>query len=206
MNFKVSVSIMIVLCVLLIITTAIITAVYFGRNETSTNTGIESGFRYSNYEPLPSDFCAYKSDTNEFDINNVSLTFYYGGIFSPNIEHEQKNGRNIPEFDVHLYNVENKTICITTHIDENFISEKYRCSFMTEKEKTDFVEISFSYSEKITIPNELFSENQGEICFSITGLNINEINPEEKILTCIYIGYKVVGEKVVLSSLIENKS
>jgi hypothetical protein len=27
-------------------------------------TGIESGFQYSNSAPLPSEFCAYKSDTN----------------------------------------------------------------------------------------------------------------------------------------------
>ncbi|MGN1104949.1 MAG: hypothetical protein ACI4QI_08780, partial [Candidatus Coproplasma sp.] len=64
----------------------------------SDGAGIECGFEYSVSAPLPSEFCAYKSQTNEFDIDNVSLTFFYGGVFSSDINQELENGRNIPEF------------------------------------------------------------------------------------------------------------
>ena len=161
------------------------------------DTGIESGFQYSKSGPLPSEFCAYKSDTNEFDMDSVSLTFFYGGVFSSDINQELEYGRNIPEFDVYFGNANNEPIYVIAHSNENFISEKYRCDIITDESQS--VKISFSYSEKITIPKSLFSEEQGVIRFCISGMDVNEFSPVRRIITCIYINYDVIDEKVILS-------
>ena len=49
------------------------------------DNGIESGFSISNSEPSPMITCAVKSEKNAFDINDVTLTFYYGGDFPENL-------------------------------------------------------------------------------------------------------------------------
>jgi hypothetical protein len=197
-------------CVLLAVS---LTAVFVGQDKNvqtqtpscvippiSETVGIEAGFQYSSNEPLPSEFCAYKSDTNEFDIDNVSLTFFYGGVFSSDINQELEDGRNIPEFDIYFGDANNEPIYTIAHINENFISEKYRCDIIDIiTDESQSVKISFNYSEDIKIPKSLFSEEQGVISFCISGVNVNEVSPENRIITALYINYEVTDEKVILS-------
>ncbi|MGN1103687.1 MAG: hypothetical protein ACI4QI_02310, partial [Candidatus Coproplasma sp.] len=117
--------------------------------------------------------------------------------FSSDINQELENGRNIPEFDVYFGNADNQPVYAIKHCNENFISEKYRCDIITDENQS--VKISYNYSEEITIPKSLFCEEQGVIRFCISGININETDPELRLLTCIYINYDVTDEKVVLS-------
>lgn len=161
-------------------------------------TELEYGFYYSNNAPLPSDFCAYKSDTNEFEMDNVSLTFFYGGLFASDINQELENVRNIPEFDVYFGDADNEPVYTIAHSNENYVSEKYRCDIITDE--SQLVKIGFTHSEVITIPKSLFSEEQGVIRFCIRGVNVNEIAPELRLISCIYINYDVTkDEKVILS-------
>lgn len=184
-------------CVLLAVLSASIIIPNIGKKPPIDNTGIEYGFQYSNGAPLPSEFCAYKSDTNEFDIDNVSLTFFYGAVFSSDINHEHEYGRNIPEFDIYFGDANGEPIYEIEHRNENFISEKYRCEII--RDKNNSVKISFNYSEKINIPKSLFSEKQGVIRFCIRGINVNEFNPIPQIITGKYINYDIINEKVILS-------
>lgn len=44
--------------------------------------GIKWGFENNkSSDELPPDYCAYKSENTEFTINDVTLTFSYGGLF-----------------------------------------------------------------------------------------------------------------------------
>lgn len=167
------------------------------QSSSSDDKSIKSGFQYSNGAPLPSDFCAYSSDTNKFDIDNVSLTFFYGGWFSPDINFELENGINIPEFDVYFGDSDHEPIYTIAHKNENYVSEKYRCRITSDE--SHLVIINFNYSEKITIPRSLFSEDQGVIRFCISGTDVNAENPKYHIISLIYINYDVANEIVVLS-------
>ena len=101
-----------------------------GNGETDTSVGavLESGFKPSSSgEPSPpEDFCAYKSDTNEFDIDNVTLDFFFGGHYPSGVEFELTHGRNYPAFDLYFIDEDDNKFFIK-HIEENFVSEKYSC-------------------------------------------------------------------------------
>lgn len=165
---------------------------------------LEWGFEYSAHEPIPDAFCAYQSGINEFDLNNVVVNFCYGGLFSPDINHELENGRNIPEFDVYFGDSYYKPLYLVRHSTENFVSEKYRCTVGSSE---GVVLIGYSYSERIIIPQELFVKQQGVISFCIGGVNVNEYDPEYdpelvpeyKVIACILMNYDIKDGKVVLS-------
>lgn len=160
---------------------------------------LEWGFEYSDNEVLPDAFCAYQSGINEFDLNNVVVNFWYGGLFNPDINNELENVRNIPEFDVYFGDSYYKPLYLIRHSTENFVSEKYRCTLGTSE---GVVSIGYRYSERITIPQELFTKQQGVISFCIGGIDLNvhpDLVPEYKVITCVLINYDIKDGKVVLS-------
>ena len=167
-----------------------------------TDTKLESGFVLPGAgcgAPLPQFFCAYKSETNEFDIDNVTLEFYYGGLFSKDINHEHENASNCPEFDIYFTDADG-TKYFVKHVEENFVSEKYRCE-LTADENNCITSITFNYSETITVPKELFDRQYGEIYFQIYSTNINDIYPEQKNIAGIVLFYeKIEDGKVILFS------
>ena len=69
----------------------------------NTDVALEVGFTPSG-APLPSTFGAYKSATNKFDINAVTLEFYFGGMYSTEIEYELTHGLNYPKFELWFEN------------------------------------------------------------------------------------------------------
>ena len=167
-------------------------------NGDNPSVGLEDGFQSSYGDDALPYFCAYRSDKTVFDIDAVTLDFYYGGSYYSNLEHYLETVANIPSFDVYLSNRKHVSILVK-HVEENFVSEKYRCKLIYD-ENWNFIEKQFNYSETITIPKEIFTEESGVICFSISGANVRETEPQIRSLTWIDIQYEVMDDKVVLSS------
>lgn len=161
-------------------------------------TRLEWGFKYGDGDEISSDSCAYRSESNTFDIENVTLTFYFGGAFSPDINLELESGRNIPTFDIYFGDSNHEPIYTIRHSTDNYVSEEYRVSWIFD-ENYNITEFVYNHSESITIPQDLFSEDQGVIRFCIGGIDINEIEHEYKTIACAYINYDVVDGKVILS-------
>ncbi|MCH5162383.1 MAG: hypothetical protein J1G38_02705 [Clostridiales bacterium] len=165
-------------------------------------TGLEWGFVVSS-DDLPSEWCAYKSDTDTFDIYDVTLEFYFGTIMprdvtDEHIDNELENGSNIPEFDIYFGNSHEEPLYTVRHSTENFISKEYSCYIEDYYSKE--TKIVYNHSERITIPQELFTSRQGVISFCIAGVNINEYEPKYKVFTRVLLNYDIVNGKVVLSA------
>ena len=173
-----------------------------GNGETDTNVGavLESGFKRSDDAcEIPLFLCAYRSDKTEFDIDDVTLDFYYGGWYSDlGIDYDLQQ-HNFPMFDIYFTNDAHDR-CFVKRVEENLVSEKYRCKFIDD-DNSDATEIIFNHSESITIPREIFTENEGLIYFAIFSQNANYTDSEVERIAGIGIRYKVIGERVVLSNL-----
>ena len=169
--------------------------------------GLESGFSASDGEMQPKYRCAYKSDTNIFSMDNVTLEFYYGGVFTAYLENEKENASNYPIFELYFVNDEEDKILART-VEENLISEKYRCT----PKKNIFGNVigwNFNHSEVLTIPKELFTKNSGKVFFVIYAENVNAYNeyvdeyagmgPKIDFVTGKNIYYKIDGDNVILS-------
>ncbi len=161
---------------------------------------IEYGLHFDSplSEELPSDHCAYQADTNEFCIDNVSLTFYYGWAYDANCP----DGRDIPEAELYFYNETQPTVTYPIRNINDYISEGYRC-YRVYDDYHRVTKIRFEHSESITIPQEVFTGETGLIYFAVKGEDIN--NRDNRIeeykghITSCCIYYHKNGNKVVLS-------
>lgn len=157
---------------------------------------LESGF-YAYYDCVGSTafHCAYKSDKTEFDIDNVTLDFYYGVeyLFT---EEDERETIDIPSFDLYLSNGKSPKISIK-HVEENLISEKYRCHIAWDEDS----KITYNHCETVTIPRELFVEESECLYFSVYGTNVREFYPEYRSVIGAHLHYKIVGERVILAAM-----
>ena len=173
--------------------------------EENVNKGLEVGFIVnSGSDPSPSDFCAYRSNVSEFDINDVTLEFFYGGIFSESIEHERSHSRNIGKAKLYFHNPALGKFYIQNHLsyenlyfikegEEDYTSEAHRWKGNLYKE---------GEGETITIPKELFVGEKGLIAFIVFGKDENHRdypNNEYEYVSGKNIYYKVNGDSVMLS-------
>ena len=170
-----------------------------GETDTSVGAVLESGFKKSDAEcETPLFHCAYRSDKTEFDIDDVTLDFYYGGWFSNlGIDYDLRQ-HNFPTFEIYFTNDANDK-CFVKRVEENLVSEKYRCKFIYDDNR-NATEIIFNHSESITVPREIFTENEGVIFFTIYSQNVNYTNSSVEFITGKAIFYKVIEGKVILSS------
>ena len=170
------------------------------KEETNINSGLESGFNLSeSARPAGiSNHSAYKSEKMEFDIDNVTLEFFFGGHYASGIDLELECGRNYPEFDIYFLNDNGDKVHIK-HVEENLVSEKYRCYYVYG-EGWHVDEVKYNHSELFTIPKELFTKEKGRVFFEIYGINPNDPKLEYRGITGVGIYYKLTGDKVILSS------
>ena len=163
------------------------------------NRGLEAGFYYTSIgnddAPYPMFRCAYKSDKTEFDINDVSLMFYYGGLYSLYLQEEERSGISYPVYELYFSNnwADLKKIFIK-QVEDELISEKYR---FTTKKFFCYNFCEFNYSVELTIPKELFENEEGVIWFSIYSRNIHN---DDEIFETIDVYYKKDGDKIILST------
>ena len=151
------------------------------------NKGLEGGFNRKGL--LPSFLSAYRSDKREFDIDDVTLTFYYGG----------SNGIEYPSFKLYFEN-ENGDIHlikeVNNHDPENYIVKLEHKKILFVYKTTKI----FNHSESITIPKELFVNNVGYIMFYFKNTTENLDNESEPLyLGTVVIYYKVEGDTIFLS-------
>ena len=165
----------------------------------SDDVGLEYGFDSgAGCESAPYE-CAYRSFKAVFDIDDVTLEFFFGGHYPPNVEDYLKV-ESIPSFEVCFIDEQGKKI-VVQRVDENFVSEKYRCTWVYD-ENRNFSETAFNHSETLTVPKEIFSSECGEFWFQVWGVNTKLPDSQMKRLpgASAPFFYKIIDGKVILSS------
>ena len=162
-----------------------------------SDEGLKSGFSSSGETSFF--FVAYQSDKKEFDINDVTLEFSYGGWF---IHHPDGTicqcSKNYPYFDIYFKNEDGGKIFVK-RVEENFVSEKYNCKLIFD-ENHYIVDVEFNHSEILTIPKEIFTREKGIIWISLHGEDVSQDPVEYGWFASNYIHYKVEGDMVYLST------
>ena len=176
-----------------------------GDEASSDGVGLEYGFDSGAGCESPPFYSAYRSDVNEFDINAVTLEFCYGGYYPLGSEYALNYyGASYPNFELRFTDTTGKSYFIKS-VDENFISEKYRCYIEhIESDDTErpIEKIKYNHSETITIPSEIFSSEYGEFWFEVWGVNTKLPDSQMKCLpgAGAPFFYKIIDGKVILSS------
>lgn len=114
---------------------------------------------------------AFKSDTNVFDIDDVTLTFGFGWLCATDSMTDTSN-YSIPEFDVIFSNDKDSSV-IAKHIDDEFYSPNFviTADHTWNEERSEIIrtEHIFAHTESLTIPEELFTDNEGFIRVTLKG-------------------------------------
>ena len=194
------------LIVLLIISMSFTGCIWNNTTDTGTSEGLESGFVFSSNgyasEEMYPFFCGYKTDRTEFDIDDVTIDLYYG-VECCNDSGLICMGGSIPSFDIYAalwdeeFNDGYESKYLIKHVEEELISRKYNCKVITTQRGAGWFieEIIYNHHETIKIPKEVFVTETG--CILIL---IYDIDEEVYSITSTGFYYKMVGEKVILST------
>lgn len=139
-------------------------------------------------DPDPSlAFVDYTAEKTTFNIDEVEITFHYGFAWYSDINIHYAKGDVFPyvdltfaylpkDYDVRL-NPDGK-IEIPIKRVENIMTDEYRCT--SKQDESDpyglMYYIQYNHSEKITLPVELFSEDEGSVFFTLYYEGINELD------------------------------
>lgn len=118
------------------------------------------------------------ADKTVFPIDDVTLTFYYGVEWYPDIQFQYVMGQFYPYVDLSLiyvstdydrYNNIGEKFEIPIKRVENFMTEEYRCTLTKDETYTEGIRYlkAYNHSEKLTIPATLFENDDGYIYFKI---------------------------------------
>ena len=158
-------------------------------DESKLDDTLKGGFDLDGGCESPAFKAAFECDKRVFDIDDVTLTFYYGHGFGNDedrLKHERKCGIDYPKFDLLFKNEDNSYLI--RHVDENFISAKYGCNKFSDGSWV------LVYSEIITIPKDLFTKEKGCVSFRISGFNSSR---QEYELLCTIGLYYVKNDNTV---------
>lgn len=187
---------MVVIVIAFVITTSFL-ACKPAQTDENAASKLEYGFEFSNI-PEPMDFCAFKSDSNQFDINNVSLDFYFGSSYIGEYNKDKYDWISIPEFDIYFTDILDNMLHLVRHVDENYITDKYKVNIDVTPKTHKYI-VNYNHKENITIPSKLFTEKEGRLGFRLGGINVLSNNPHYYIFNGTWIYYKVNGTTVTLS-------
>ena len=160
------------------------------------NGVLKQGFSISHgCEDMNPVCCAYQSDQKIFDMNDVTLDFYYGAIRGSISGYKDRR-----VFTTVYFQHKGQDRKVIKILEENIFSEKYNI-YETNRLLANILDLEYNYSEKITIPKELFINETGIITFNIYA----EVFNENGVSGASYgasqpIYYKVTGNKVELST------
>lgn len=180
----------------LIILTLLIAFTSCVTDESKLDDTLRGGFDSDGGCESPIIKTAFECDKRVFDIDDVTLTFYYGHGFGTNeaiLEHYRGAGVDYPNFDLY-FETEDDSYLIR-HVDENFITAKYGCNKLSNGY---FV---LDYSEIITIPKDLFTKEKGCVTFRISGFNSSR--QEDELLSSIGLYYVKNDDTVTLYNYLE---
>lgn len=114
---------------------------------------------------------AFKSDKSVFDIEDVTLTFGFGWICTADATSD-KSYHSIPKFDI-LFSNDKEYSVLAKHIDDEFYSLNFAitANHSWNDEHTEILrtEHNFTHTESLTIPKELFTDNEGYISVLLMG-------------------------------------
>ncbi len=142
------------------------------------------------------EIAAYKCDKNTFNIDDVTITFYYGFVFSQPDDKALEIASYPDGFDICFVD-EKGNIMLYRHSDENFISERYKIK-TTYNENDNSLKYEFNHSEKITIPKEMFINESGMVRFVIKGINVKGQQLKNEPFVGLVIFYIKKDNQVVL--------
>ena len=146
-------------------------------------------------------YCAYSSDEREFDIDNVTLTVYYGLDPSyQSLEEYRDETASYSSFDFIIVSVTGgcePIYHLVRHIDENFVSEKYLCDVRYTSDLKAIRDIEFEHSEEVRLPRELFANDSGWIWIQLLGENVLD-DSVSNIICNNYLWYSKSGDRVTL--------
>ena len=149
----------------LIILTVIVTTLVLifcgcgeAEEEEPEKKGLEKGYKAGEGGLLPRDLCAYRSEVNVFPVNDVTLYYSFGWLYSIYPPEESV-------VDLYFINLETEDYhYIKTIYDYN--TEEYCFTYWNEDgEYVD--ERFFNHTELLTIPEELFVGKKGTIRLSL---------------------------------------
>ena len=169
---------------------------------------VRSQFEYS---ACPANLCAFTGHRLGYDKDNVTLKFYYGTIFGEDLAYEKLNGRDIEYAELYFEDAE-KNLHFIKRSEEHYTSDEYRCNYKFKPapfynpyrqfelgfyDDPGILQISYTHSEKIQIPAELFTEECGKIKFKVYG----KFSTDEDVsfLSSVNIYYKVRNGRVYVS-------
>ena len=167
-----------------------------GFDEHALDDTLSGGFDSVGGCESPAFKAAFECDKRVFNIDDVTLTFYYGHGFGNDedyLEHYRKGGLDYPKFDLFFMNEDDSYLI--RHVDENFISAKYGCNKFSDGSWV------LVYSEIITIPKDLFTKEKGCVNFSIRGFNSS--HQEDELLCTIGLYYVKTDNTVTLYNYME---
>lgn len=163
----------------------------------SDDAGLEVGFKSTAGGcEMPNFEIAYRSPKAKFDIDDVTLEFFFGGYYPSNLEGYLER-ESIPSFEVCFMDERGKKIVVQL-VDENLIAEKYRCTLVYD-ENRKFVEKTFNHSETLTVPKEIFLKETGYFYFQIRRPFSDEPDSLKQVIAGKCIHYKKAGDTVTLS-------
>lgn len=176
-------------------------------NSSTENTAkLEYGFKYRTdvcIDCAPVGHTAYKSNTDTFYIDNVTLTFYFGTLWGnrdeASLERVHKTYIDVPRFKLVFADEKEEDIHTIKTVEENYISQKYGLKY-TDYREEGWGEYQFYHCEDLTIPKDLFCKKRGVVHFMIYGVDVHTGEPEEILLNAETIKYEFIGpNKVILS-------
>ena len=130
------------------------------------------------------------ADKTVFDIDNVTVDFYYGFLWYPEIEYHIEEGSIYPYVDMSFeYNPvkSNKMPDLTQTVSfplkrvEDIMTEKYRCESVF-KDEVELYNTEYNHYETLTIPKELFEKDDGYVFIKIYYTGINNVTGLDLIL------------------------
>lgn len=139
--------------------------------------GISIGFQYENRKG--SLVTAIKSDKKVFDIDDVTLDFYYGGLTngypqcnSVALYFSSDGASYIRDVDDYK-NIDNCYFIKEMTIDEYELGPFDIEQRWGPKKENEKYNLYFHFVETLTIPKEMFSEQTGEVSFFVAHIVLN---------------------------------
>ena len=160
-----------------------------GNDDNTIRVGYES---YPTMGGAPGNpfWVACKSDTNKFDINDVTLTFSYG------FPSGNAGTSSYPVYEIWFDNDEKQEKLIK-RVEENLNSEEYLVILSFDNDQNVQKNI-YNHSEILTIPSELFSKDSGYVGFYISSIDITA--PKNgPLLNYITFYYEKIEDEIVLT-------
>ena len=128
-----------------------------------------------------------KSPTSIFDINDVTLTFYFGQSMSPSLEHQLENSTNLGCAYLYFENDDGDRSFIRK-TEDPITSETHRAWYNYDGIWT------YRHSEVLTIPAELFNKQIGEVRFEVAAVDNRSENKEPGVHTRVRLFYRKTND------------